>query len=225
MDKVKLSQTVGKGGEANDEPRDNRSLLTAREYLKLIGFIPVLEHDLRKVSKAQDAKTALIRQHIPEDKNRLLTPEETFGAIYGYDCPPKENEQITDFIPGDWEKMNKAQDAKTTRYLVLKPPEDKVTAVEKIRDEVELAVLNFAHDYHRYKKFREDIAFKGIKSHPKFITKICQLFPAKVKLPEIPYIDEYEYGRARAYDFRWGASVALQQVKDALKKAGVEVEE
>ncbi len=211
MDKVKLSQTVGKGGEANDEPRDNRSLLTAREYLKLIGFIPVLEHDLRKVSKAQDAKTALIRQHIPEDKNRLLTAEETFGAIYGYDCPPKENEQITDFIPGDWEKMNKAQDAKTTRYLVLKPPEDKVRVV------VDLIPCP-KHDVPK----ADCISYQGGSArycteckHKRIIAQqICQLFPAKVKLPEIPYIDEYEYGRARAYDFRWGASVALQQVKE-----------
>ncbi len=57
----------------------------------------------------------------------------------------------------------------------VKPPEDKVKAVKEIRGEVELAVLQFANDYHRFERIRADVIFKGIKSHPKFIDEILSL--------------------------------------------------
>jgi hypothetical protein len=47
--------------------------------------------------------------------------------------------------------------------------------VSRVRGEVELAVLNFATDFHRYKNIREDVAFKGIRSHPKFIDEILSI--------------------------------------------------
>ncbi len=46
------------------------------------------------------------------------------------------------------------------------------TPDEALREDVELAVLNFATDFHRYENFRKDIATKGIKSHPRFVDQI-----------------------------------------------------
>ena len=49
---------------------------------------------------------------------------------------------------------------------------------KRVREEIELAVLSFAHDYHRFETVRRDIALRGIKSHPKFIDQI------KIKISE-----------------------------------------
>lgn len=47
--------------------------------------------------------------------------------------------------------------------------------IEEVREKIEQAVLNFATEYHRYKEFREDISFQGIKSHPRFIDQILKV--------------------------------------------------
>ena len=51
-------------------------------------------------------------------------------------------------------------------------PRDFPKPDEGLREDVELAVLSFATDFHRYENFRKDIATKGIKSHPCFVDQI-----------------------------------------------------
>jgi hypothetical protein len=76
----------------------------------------------------------------------------------------------------------------------MQTPERRIMEYERIRREIELAVLSFAHDYHRFENIRKDIAFKGIKSHPKFIDKILSLDGIEIKsddqsLPSIIFPD------------------------------------
>ncbi len=82
----------------------------------------------------------------------------------------------------------------------MRPPEDKVKAVKEILSEIDFETAEFD---------RDDTA-----------TQICQLFPTKVKLPEKP-----TYWSKETMDFHVGYYRCEQDFKDALKKAGVEVEE
>ena len=94
-------------------------------------------------------------------------------------------------------------------------PEDRVKAVKEI-------LVSFEED---------NAQFRGIfcTMYHELATQICQLFERpKVKLPDNPYerlvqamsAPEDMYG-----NLRWlGFNEALQQVKEALEKAGVEVE-
>jgi len=57
---VKLPQIVGKGGEANDEPKPESRLLTDKEFMRRIHYVPSDKHDIRIVSKYQRDLTASI---------------------------------------------------------------------------------------------------------------------------------------------------------------------
>lgn len=46
-------------------------LLTDKEYMRLVKYVPIPQHDLRKVAKAQLAKAQLVKS----DKHRLDRPE------------------------------------------------------------------------------------------------------------------------------------------------------
>ena len=108
---------------------------------------------------------------------------------------------------GDYERGLALDKANEILSLIRQHiPEDKVKAVKEILDQ-------------HYGESPDGMGNLYIA------TQICQLFERpKVKLPEIPYIDELEYGDATCHDFRWGANVTLKEVKEALEKAGVEVE-
>ena len=90
----------------------------------------------------------------PEVKKRILAKH--------YKDPPKK-------LKGTWINGLIDDVSRETANLYSTPPD------EELRGEVELAVLNFARDYHRYEEFRKDVAFKGIKSHPHFIDQILSL--------------------------------------------------
>ena len=61
-----------------------------------------------------------------------------------------------------------------------------MTDYEAARKEIELAVLNFALDYHRFEHVREDVILKGIKSHPKFIDQILSLVEVRAENQDLP---------------------------------------